>query len=54
MGIREARATRVIRFDDGYESRFVGMALGERAVREIAAVARSDHHEFDRPHLPEG
>src|SRR5882762_2041322 len=52
MRIRETRATRVVGLDDGDESRFLGIALRECAVGEMAAIARPDHHEFDWPHSP--
>ena len=50
MGLAETRAPSFIGFDDGHKARFVRMALGVRAVCEVAPVTSADHDELDRLH----
>lgn len=49
MGLAEMGRP-VIGFDDGDEARLVRMALGLRAVCEVAAVAGADQDELHRSH----
>ena len=50
--VREPRATRIVGLDNRDEFGLVGIALRERAVGEMAPIARPDHYEFDWPHSP--